>query len=349
LSAWGARGGITFSFNLLAEGLTPHSTGFLTGGSVDLADTDFHHNLTMSNTHRNPLLTGSGSSRFVNNIIYNTGMRLMQVSSRGGILKADIIGNLMKKGPLNTGYGYDPHEVAGTGDSSIYLDRNHGFTSGSTEDPWLMVRNDLAENGPDAGSAPLAWRRWTPLPGTPFPIVAEPAAILERTILPTVGASRRLDADGRWVPNRAAVDTRLIHEYQTDSGLSMDLPHENQAGGYPLIEPGIAYEDTDHDGMPDVWERARGLNPNDPSDRNLIAPSGYTFLEEFINGPDPVDILASTVDPSAQGSHHSSGDNKPCGNGTTSAAEWSMVLPLAALCLALALGPRRGFRPPDPF
>ncbi|UOQ71286.1 T9SS type A sorting domain-containing protein [Hymenobacter cellulosilyticus] len=36
--------------------------------------------------------------------------------------------------------------------------------------------------------------------------------------------------------------------------------------------------------MPDAWETARGLNPNDASDRNTLASSGYTMLETYING-----------------------------------------------------------------
>lgn len=36
--------------------------------------------------------------------------------------------------------------------------------------------------------------------------------------------------------------------------------------------------------MPDVWEAANGLNPNDAEDRNGDRDSdGYTNLEEYIN------------------------------------------------------------------
>ena len=42
--------------------------------------------------------------------------------------------------------------------------------------------------------------------------------------------------------------------------------------------------DTDHDGMPDDWEKAHGLNPNDPSDRNAMSRGdGYTNLEKYLN------------------------------------------------------------------
>ena len=41
--------------------------------------------------------------------------------------------------------------------------------------------------------------------------------------------------------------------------------------------------DTDHDGMPDTWETANGLNPNDANDRGIFATNGYTNLENYLN------------------------------------------------------------------
>jgi len=42
--------------------------------------------------------------------------------------------------------------------------------------------------------------------------------------------------------------------------------------------------DSDHDGMPDSYETAHGLNPNDAADRNGYASNGYTNLENYLNG-----------------------------------------------------------------
>lgn len=41
--------------------------------------------------------------------------------------------------------------------------------------------------------------------------------------------------------------------------------------------------DTDGDGMPDSWEIQNGLNPN-IADNNTVMPSGYTAIEDYING-----------------------------------------------------------------
>ena len=42
--------------------------------------------------------------------------------------------------------------------------------------------------------------------------------------------------------------------------------------------------DTDHDGMPDEWEKAHGLNPGDAADGNQdMTGDGYTNLEKYLN------------------------------------------------------------------
>jgi hypothetical protein len=60
-----------------------------------------------------------------------------------------------------------------------------------------------------------------------------------------------------------------------------------QMGGYPEYK-GEPRKDTDGDGMPDAWETANGLNPNDASDANGdLSGDGYTNIEKYINGIDP--------------------------------------------------------------
>lgn len=59
-----------------------------------------------------------------------------------------------------------------------------------------------------------------------------------------------------------------------------------QVGGLPEYK-GEAVVDSDGDGMPDAWEIANGLNPNDPTDANMDCNGdGYTNIEKYINGID---------------------------------------------------------------
>ena len=56
-------------------------------------------------------------------------------------------------------------------------------------------------------------------------------------------------------------------------------------GGWPELPSAAAPADADHDGMPDEWEVAKGLNPENAADRNSdINGNGYTNLEDYLNG-----------------------------------------------------------------
>lgn len=53
--------------------------------------------------------------------------------------------------------------------------------------------------------------------------------------------------------------------------------------GFPVLNSLEAPLDTDGDGMPDEWETANGLNPNDAEDGKATAENGYTNLENYLN------------------------------------------------------------------
>ena len=54
-----------------------------------------------------------------------------------------------------------------------------------------------------------------------------------------------------------------------------------------LVEPELKSEkaptDSDGDGMPDEWEKANGLNPEDAADGKQTNADGYTNLEFYMN------------------------------------------------------------------
>jgi len=53
--------------------------------------------------------------------------------------------------------------------------------------------------------------------------------------------------------------------------------------GPGYIRGGEKKVDSDGDGIPDDWEKANGLNPNDASDAMKISSSGYVNLEVYVN------------------------------------------------------------------
>lgn len=73
-----------------------------------------------------------------------------------------------------------------------------------------------------------------------------------------------------------------------------------KAGGevyniYPDLSGTSAVEDTDGDGMPDIYEDNNGLDKNDASDGAAIAANGYSNLENFLNA-----VVAGEVTPEGQ-------------------------------------------------
>ena len=83
----------------------------------------------------------------------------------------------------------------------------------------------------------------------------------------------------------AGTNSRRIEQLRTNTGISALPVKEDDVGGFPTIAGGTACADADHDGMPDVWERARGLDPSDPSHGQADPDGdGYTNLEDYLNG-----------------------------------------------------------------
>ncbi len=278
----------TISHSLICCGFNTHPTGILSDSGASGVNEDIHHNLVMNNSHRNPLLRNK-SSRVVNNIWYNQRSYVTHVS---GGMQLDNIGNKYKRGPLTGNSTW--HEVgafsgysglSAPGMPSVYMSGNVGWHQPNPAgDQWAMVNQIGGENGPDTGPMPTSWRRSSPMPNTAYPVIAEPVGNIEASILPIVGASRRLDCNGNWVANRDSLDTSLINQYQTNTGIGALPQNESGYGGYPSIANGTPCADADHDGMPDQWETAKGFNPNDPSDGPTIAANGYSNLENYING-----------------------------------------------------------------
>jgi hypothetical protein len=91
---------------------------------------------------------------------------------------------------------------------------------------------------------------------------------------------------GAIFPERDIVDDRIIREVRTGKTTYGDgmIDRVDQTDGWPELKSSPAPEDTDHDGMPDEWEKQHGLDPGNPADGNGdLNGDGYTNLEEYLN------------------------------------------------------------------
>jgi hypothetical protein len=97
-----------------------------------------------------------------------------------------------------------------------------------------------------------------------------PAEAYER-VLERAGASFRRDA----------IDARVVQEVLDRSGFIPDSATD--VGGWVKHESGKPRIDSNYDGIPDEWLRARGIDPAGPSRANEVGESGYTLIEEWLN------------------------------------------------------------------
>jgi hypothetical protein len=122
--------------------------------------------------------------------------------------------------------------------------------------------------------------------GTQVEIVEQPFAV---PAVQTTSAEAALEAvlngAGATLPKRDAVDARIVSQVRSGGGRIIDS--QKDVGGWPDYRTAAAPEDRDGDGMPDQWEKARGLNPADAGDAARDRDGdGYTNIEEYLNGLD---------------------------------------------------------------
>lgn len=252
-----------------------HGYGGIWGGK----GASFHHNLLASHTSRLPRFCGARyhpDTReteivdFRNNVIFNWGFN----SSYGGELgQQNMVNNYYKPGPATRknvlSRILEPFDSLGV----WYISGN--CMEGSrevTSDNWKGVEGDYAGVPSIRAASPF-----------PFaPVITESARRAYRSVLKDAGAT---------LPRTDSHDLRIISEtkngrcvygdsYGAGTGI---IDSQNSVGGWPLLKTYDVPADSDGDGMADKWEIKNGLSPDDPEDRNRIAPSGYTMLEEYLN------------------------------------------------------------------
>ncbi|HLB72497.1 MAG TPA: thrombospondin type 3 repeat-containing protein, partial [Sedimentisphaerales bacterium] len=111
--------------------------------------------------------------------------------------------------------------------------------------------------------------------GKPFPappVALDPVSQLSDKVLTTVGAYK---------PSRDALDHRIVKSVRDKTGTY----RVNTGGPWPDLAAGAPAPpaDSDHDGIPDAWEKAHGLDPNNADDGAAPAANGYTNVENYLN------------------------------------------------------------------
>jgi pectate lyase len=277
---------ITIQRSIIAQALRPHSTGILIAGYEMLGEhvqnISLHHNLFAHNAHRNPRVDAARTVIFANNVVYNWFSRAGEVLRPATV---DYINNYFKAGPWSESEVLFYEEVGSP--PSIYIEGNiaEPLHPDASADNWPLIKYSTLNRTADKVYLPTGWRRFTPLPSGGVSI--QPAVDAYQSVLADVGANARVECDGTWTRRLDRIDQAIIEDVINGTGPSSDsqINHQDDFGGYPDVQGGTPCIDTDHDGMPDEYEIARGFNPNDPADGPLDADGdSYTNVEEYLNG-----------------------------------------------------------------
>lgn len=311
---------VTIQNTISAKGLDTYNHAF--GSTIGGENASFMRNLWADNTGRNPSIGWGGVFNFVNNVVYNWVHRTADGGEFSTM--SNFINNYYKPGPLtpkDSPVGYRIVKSESRSQKLFpYAQYGRVFAQGNimegnervTKDNWdggIQIADKDGEISADEKALMKS---------------NEPFEMPHMTILPSEKTfDYVLENVGATLPTRDIVDQRIIEEVRTGEAYYVKkLPKDNpygdhwgmrdrsknedglfkyrrlpkdsykygiitdprQMGGYPEYK-GEPRVDTDGDGMPDDWETANGLNPNDPSDANGdCTGDGYTNIEKYING-----------------------------------------------------------------
>lgn len=304
---------VTIQWNIISEPLN-YSYHFETGdadfehhgygGIWGSLHGSFHHNLLAHCRNRNPRFAGNStyatgsieSADFRNNVIYNWGINTVYGGEGGNY---NIVNNYYKYGP-STSVGSVQYRIVGVdsnatdGYAKYYLSGNYvdGSTA-NTNNNWLGAYMNTG-NAADTVKSKVT----TPFLSAYLPSVSHTALQAYDSVLKNAGCI---------LPIRDTLDQRVINNVKNRTGALIDCqggyphatPYASTVNAWPTLNNGTAPTDTDHDGMPDDWENANGLNLNDATDRGVFAANGYTNLENYLNSISANTGVATSTSPAS--------------------------------------------------
>jgi pectate lyase len=278
---------VTIQWCISSEALNKNDHAF--GGTQGGTNASIHHNLYACNTARNPNIGFGDGVDWRNNVLFNWGHR--SVDGGDATSTINIVNNYYRPGPATK------QNVV----HRICRPQHLVWTSAPGAHPRWYVAGNYVVGAPDVTADNTKGVDYDPVPKGTDPaeyehLMQNALTKVEWKAAPVVTQTAEkayelvLAGAGATLPVRDAVDVRVIESVKTGkptfaNGIVVTV---DDVVGYPEYKGGPAALDTDHDGMPDEWEKKYGLNPNDPSDSVLDKDGdGYTNLEEFLNGTDP--------------------------------------------------------------
>lgn len=254
--------------------------------TMETGDSTIVDNLFVDISHRTPNLGGRGFKRsdIINNVIFNYGNRLTNLNHNPDA-RVNNIGNYYKRGS----YSGTRHNVVQryTGQMQtplIYTARNYDsvlYPTPVNNDTQLWT--DFTNYGQALDSA-FFTNEMFELVGKKFPIKSALETYDE--VLTDVGANKYLNGDGTFGEYSDSFDSLKISN--TINNISSD-PF-NKTWIQPILPNNIRdsnfYNSNPH--IPEEWFIA---NVPVGQDHNDIAPSGYTWIEEYLNQVDKTSAL----------------------------------------------------------
>lgn len=247
---------ITLQYCLIGEGINPQMFGALLENPLNIT---LHHCLWVDNQSRNP--KAKAGIEIVNNVIYNWGSNGLVGGHSGAIHHQDIINNYFIGGP-NSGNAF----------IGMFSETDHVFQEGNLVD---LNKNGVLDGrgvtSEDFVRAKATLENKTQNSSMSL-LSIQPAAEAYETVLKEAGASLQRDA----------IDNRLISYVNSLGKTGQVIKDEAEMGGQKELKLVKAGKDSDKDGIPDLWEKAHGLNASNAKDGQIVTSNGYTNLEIYL-------------------------------------------------------------------
>ena len=255
----------------------------------------FHHNLLAHNDSRSARLNGATNPQvdknvfleYINNVNFNWGRRNScyggeNEAGEGSSHECNFVGNYYKPGPAHpTDNVLIELSRARKGKTltgpSLWYFSDNVMEGQKIKDSWALVGNKT-------GFSIEQMKRDQPLGQSQYADYLTPAESAKKAykhVLAKAGTIRRDVVERRIVEDVESGRPKYKGAGANKQGI-IDSPAD--ADGWPQYAAATPVTDNDHDGMADEWERAYGLDPSNPDDRNkVISNAGYTALEVYLN------------------------------------------------------------------